>query len=125
MLDIVCGVPPGSVLRTMVFLLYINDLPQASKLLGLIIFADDANLCYSGKDTYSLFNSVNNERSNISHWFNSNKLSLNVDKTKFPLFHKRRQRDNIPLVLPTLKVNNAVIKRVDHIKILGVLFDEN
>ena len=67
LLDIVCGVPPGSVLRTMVFLLYINDLPQASKLLGLIIFADDTNLCYSGKDTYSLFNSVNNERSNISH----------------------------------------------------------
>ena len=68
---------------------------------------------------------VNNELSNISHWFNSNKLSLNADKTKFTLFHKVRQRDTIPLVLLTLKINNAIIKRVDHIKFLGVLLVEN
>ena len=89
------------------------------------MFADDTNLFYSGKDIHSLFNTVNNELSNISHWFNSNKLSLNADKTKFTLFHKVRQRDDIPLVLPTLKINNTLIKRVDHIKFLGVLFDEN
>ena len=63
--------------------------------------------------------------SNISHWFNSNKLSLNADKTKFASFHKVRQRDNIPIVLPTLKINNTLIKRVDHIKFLRVLIDEN
>ena len=73
----------------------------------------------------SLFNTVNNELSNISHWFNCKKLSLNADKTKFTLFHMVRRRDNIPLVLPTLKINNTLIKRVDHIKFLGVLFDEN
>ena len=60
-----------------------------------------------------------------THWFNSNKLSLNSDKSKFTLFHKIRQRDNIPLVLPTSKINNTLIKRVDHIKFLEVLFDEN
>ena len=49
--------------------------------------------------------------SNFSHWFNSKKLSLNADKTKFTLFSKVRQRDKIPLVLPTLKVNNTLIKR--------------
>ena len=59
------------------------------------------------------------------HWFNSNKLSLNADKTKFILFHKVRQRDDIPLDLPTLKIKNILIKQVDHIKFLGVLFDEN
>ena len=48
-------------------------------------------------------NTVNNEFSNINLRFNSNKLSLNADKTKFTLFHKVRQRDNIPLVLPPLK----------------------
>ena len=125
LLDIVCGVPQRSILGPLLFLLYINALPQVSKLLDPIMFADDTNLFYSRKDIHSHFNTVNNELSNISHWFNSNKLSLNVDKTKFTLFQKVRQRDNIPLVLPTLKINNTLIKRVDHIKFLGVLFDEN
>ena len=89
------------------------------------MFVDDTNLFYSGKDIHSLFITVNNELSNISHWFSGNKLSLNTDKTKLTLFHKIRQRDNIPLVLPTLKINNTLIKRVDHIKFLGVLFNEN
>ena len=113
------------ILGPLLFLLYINDLPEASKLLDPIMFADDINLCYSGKDIHSLFNTVSNELSNISHWFNSNKLSLNADKTKFPLYHKVRQRYNIPLVLPTLKINNTLLKRVNHIRFLGVLFDEN
>ena len=116
MLGITCGVPQGSILGPLLFFLYINDLPQGSKLLDAIMFADDIHL---------LFNNVNNGLSNISHWFNSNKLSLNADKTKFTLFHKVKQRDNIPVVLPTLKINNSLIKQVDHIKFLGVLFDEN
>ena len=109
----------------MLFLLYINDLPQASKLLGPITFAHDTNLLCPRKDIHSLFTTVINELSNISYWFNSNKLSLNTDKTKLALFHKVRQRDNTPLVLPTLKINNTLIMRVDHINFLGVLLDEN
>ena len=58
----------------------------------------------------------------ICHWFNSNKLSLNANKTNFTLFHKVRQRDNIPLVSPTLKISNILVKRVDHIKFLVVFF---
>ena len=64
-----------------------------------------------GKISTGFFNTANNELSNFSHWFNSKKLSLNADKTKFTLFSKVRQRDKIPLVLPTLKVNNTLIKR--------------
>ena len=110
LLDIVCVVPQGSILGPLLFLFYINDLPQASKLLDPKIFADDTILFYLGKDTHSFFNAVNNELLNISHWFDSNKLSLNADKTKFTLFPNVRQRDNIPLVLPTLKINNTLIK---------------
>ena len=64
-------------------------------------FTDDTNLFYSGKDIHSILNTANNALSNIRHWFNSDKLFLNVDKTKFT-FHKVKQRDNIPLVLQTL-----------------------
>ena len=112
MLDIVCGVPRVSILAPLLLLPYINNLPKASKLLDPIMFADDTFL-------------VNKELSNISHWFNSSKISLNADKTKFTLFHKVRQRENIPLVLPNFKINSTPIKRVDHIKFLKVLFDEN
>ena len=125
LLDVVYEVPQGSILGSLLFLLCINDLPQALKLFDPIMFADDTNLFYSGKDIHSLFNTVNNDLSNISHWFNSSKSSLNADKTKFTLFHKVRQRDNILLVFTKLKINNKLIKRVDHIKLLGVLFDEN
>ena len=124
-LDIICGVPQESILGPLLFLLYLylKNLPQSSKLLNPIMFADDTNLIYSGKVIHSLFNTVNNELSSISHWFNSNKLSLNADKTKFILFHKVRERDNIPVVLPTWKTNNTLTKRVDHIKFLES-FDE-
>ena len=89
------------------------------------MFANDKNLFYSGKDIQSLFSTANNELSNISHWFNSNKLSLNADKTKFTLFHKvRRKLITFHIVLSTLNINNTLIKRVDHIKFLGVLFNE-
>ena len=125
MLDIVRGVRQGSILGPLLFWLYINNLPQASILLDPIVFADDTNLFHSGKDIHSLFNAVNNELSNISHWFNSNRLSLNADKTKFTLFHKVIQWDSISLVLQTLKIKNSFLKLVDHIKFLGVLFDEN
>ena len=52
-------------------------------------------------------------------------VTLNADKTKLTLFHTARQRDNVPLVLLTLKVNNALIKQVGHIKFLGVVFGKN
>ena len=72
------------------------------------MFGDDTNLFYLEKDIHSLFNTVNDDFLNISYWFNSNKLSLNGNKTKFALFHKVRQRDNIPLVLPTSKISNTL-----------------
>ena len=103
LLDIVCWMPRESIFGSLLFLLYITDLPQASKVLDHIMFTDDTNLFYSGKDIHSLFNTVNHELSNISYWFVSNKLTLNADKAKLTLFHKARQRDNIPIVLPTLK----------------------
>ena len=67
LLDVVYEVPQGSILGSLLFLLCINDLPQALKLFDPIMFADDTNLFYSGKDIHSLFNTVNNDLSNISH----------------------------------------------------------
>ena len=61
----------------------------------------------------------------VFKWFNANKLSLNKDKTKYKFFHKARKKDNIPLKLPSLFINDRDIKRITSIKYLVVLIDEH
>ena len=70
------------------------------------MFTDDTNLFYAEKNIKTLFEIVNNELQKMSQWFISNKLSLNVKKTKYSFFHKPSKKDNIPLALPKLCINN-------------------
>ena len=86
--------------------IYVNDLPNNSKILNPIMFADDANLFFSNCNIPVLFATVNSELSKISQWFLANKLSLNVTKTKYSFFHKTSKKDDIPLKLPRLQTNN-------------------
>ena len=123
--DVVCGVPQGSILVSLLFLIYVNDLQYASNLLDPIMFADETNLFYAEENIKTLFDTVNIELLKISQWFISNKLSLNVTKTKYSFFHKPSKNDNIPLVLPKLSICNNKIKRSESIKFLGVFLDEN
>ena len=125
LLQIKCGVPQGSILGPLLFLIYINDLSLVTKFLSPVIFADDTNLFYSHNNIKILFKNANDELEKISQWFKANKLSLNEGKTKFTLFHKLRDKDNLPLQLPNLKISNNEIKRSSSIKFLGVLVDEN
>ena len=125
LLIIKCGVPQGSILGPLLFLIYVNDLHNASTVLNPIMFADDTNLFYSHKDIKTLFKTVNEELKNIHEWFKANKLSLNVTKTKCSFFHTAKKQDDIPLKLPKLVINETEIKRDSTIKFLGVLLDEN
>ena len=74
------GVPQGSILGPLFFLLYINDINNASKILPLILFADDTNIFLSHKDADCLANILNTELNKLSIWFRANKLSLNLKK---------------------------------------------
>ena len=75
------------------------------------MFADHTNLFFSHSDINLLFEKMNKELTNVSNWFNANKLSLNVKKTKFSFFHKLSKKDYIPLRLPNLNINGFNIER--------------
>jgi len=79
-LKVTCGVPQGSILGPLLFLLYVNDLYKASKVLTPIMFADDTNLFYAHKNLNVLYHTVNSELQKINEWFKANKLSLNLKK---------------------------------------------
>ena len=86
-----CGVPQGSILGPLLFLIFVNDFPQTT-LLDPIIFADDTNLFYSNKNINLLFETVKKELENINMWFQANKLLLNANKTKYVFFSQAKKK---------------------------------
>ena len=82
-LDISVGVPQGSILGPLLFLLYINDVQYASDLLHPIIFADDTNLFTTAKNYTEMAEILHTEIPKIDKWFISNKLMVNSSKTKY------------------------------------------
>ena len=120
--EITCGVPQGSVLGPLLFLIYINDLPNISEKLKFFLFADDTNIYYESNDLQSMEKIINEELKNLTLWLNVNRLSLNISKTNFVIFHTY----NKPLQYNvTLKMNKKAIVQKNHIKYLGVIVDSH
>ena len=117
-LPVVCGVPQGSVLGPLLFILYINDICNVSKVLNLILFADDTNLFKSGSDLSILCNEISTELSKLYTWFNVKKLSLNVLKTNYMIFSNKKLASNVEV-----RISDVVIERVECTKFLGIFID--
>ena len=119
-----CGVPQGSILGPLLFLLYINDLCDVSKAFDFILFADDTNIFYSHKDQNYLMEIVNTELNKLSScaWFQANKLSISIKKSNFILFKTKQNRRKLDL---HFSINENEIDRVHEVLFLGVILDEH
>ena len=115
------GVPQGSILAPILFILYINDLPLVSNELHTTLFADDSSLISSHNNYGELVQRVNGELVRIYEWTLCNRLSLNLNKTVCMLFTKRNvENDNL-----CIKIDNTVIPFVESHKFLGLILDDN
>jgi len=96
-LSINCGMPQGSILGPLFFVLHINDIHLVCCQTMPIVFADDSSLFVQGKDIKMMTNKLNNELNHVYNWVNSNRLSLNIEKTYCMLFKGKKKQISIDL----------------------------
>ena len=118
------GVPQGSILGPLIFIIYINDIIKASNAIKFIMYADDTTLfstinCKGNVIRQNLC--FNNELSKISDWLLVNKLSHNVAKTQFMVFSMPQNK----IILPSLNIADTEIECVDSFNFLGITFDKH
>jgi len=119
--NITHGVPQGSILGPLLFLIFINDLPIVTPYFKYILFADDSTLSTSFKkrDAKDVAITINQELSKIHEWLLTNKISVNTDKTKYIIFSYRNSPTTAPIFL-----GNSQISETSDIKFLGVTLDK-
>ena len=110
-LNINCGVPQGSVLGPLLFLLYINDIQYCSSKLQFFLFADDTKALYAHKDLKTLKLTVTAEVHNLYNWLTSNKLSLNIKKPNYVIFRPYQKKKHSTMI-PRLFLTIKAIKRL-------------
>ena len=125
---ITCGVPQGSVLGPLLFLLFINDIQNSSRKFRFYLFADDTNILYVDKDLRSLEKVVNEEFKNVYNWLAVNKLTINIKKSNFVIFHPHQKKITYqPKDQIYINETNKLecLEHKEYVKYLGILIDKN
>ena len=115
--NITCGVPQGSVLGPLLFIIYTNYLPNSLSYSKCILFADDTTLYHTHSNEKTLQQNIEDDLQVLTEWFYSNKLSLNVQKIHFLIFRPRNM-----IISEDLGVHN--IDRVNYVTFFGIYIDD-
>ena len=113
------GVPQGSCLGPLLFLIFINDMPLSSLKLIIKLFADDSLLFLNGKSLEEVQNTLNEELPKIEKWFLSNKLTINATKTEYMINGRLQSQNPLDIIL-----NNTYLNRSSSVRYLGVFIDD-
>ena len=120
-----CGIPQGSNLGPLLFLVYINDLPNCITSASPRIFADDTNITFAASTMIDLENVVNLELRNLQRWLIANRLSLNIAKTEFMVIGSNQRIHALSNNQIHIEIDGKSIKRVEEAKSLGLFIDEH
>ena len=118
-----CGVPQGTILGPLLFLLYINDLPNCLVNSEARMYADDTHLTYAGVNSEDIQFCLNQDLGDLYEWLRANKLTLNMTKTEYMLIGSRQRLSTLN-DSPRLTINDVHVKQVNEAKILGVINDK-
>ena len=122
---VTCGVPQGSNLGPLLFLVYINDLPNCLTSASPRIFADDTNITFAASTMTDLENAVKLELRNLQRWLITNRLSLNVAKTEFMVIESNQRIRTLSNNQIDIEIDGKSIKKVKEPKSQGLLIDEH
>ena len=119
-----CGIPQGSCLGPLLFIIYMNDFEKCLKKSKPNMYADDTSISYASNEINELFNEIKGELDLVSSWMRQNKLSLNAEKSEFMLIGHPKQL-NKAKDFPDLEVEDQKLCRAQKTKYLGVIMDES